>query len=298
VIRGEEWLPSAPLHVLLYRFLGWEDVMPQFSHLPLLLRPDGNGKLSKRDGDRLGFPVFPLTGELLDIKSGKPEKFTGYREGGYFPEAFINMLALLGWHSSGNQELFSKEELINEFSLERVSKSGAKFDAEKTKWFNQQYLRMKSDAELAELLKLSTFDFAQSDNFKKASKEYITEVCRLMKEKVNFVREIYEQGTFFFEDPSVYDDGVVKKRWNEESKKFIAAVKDAFASVNDWSAAELEKTFKATAESTSTNPGSVMQLFRVCVSGAGGGPVLFEMVALLGKETIIRRLEAALNNIQ
>ncbi len=146
VIRGEEWLPSAPLHVLLYRFLGWEDVMPQFSHLPLLLRPDGNGKLSKRDGDRLGFPVFPLSGELLDIKTGKPEKFTGYRESGYFPEAFINMLALLGWHSSGNQELFTKEELIREFSLERVSKSGAKFDAEKTKWFNQQYRRMWSVA--------------------------------------------------------------------------------------------------------------------------------------------------------
>jgi glutamyl-tRNA synthetase len=292
VIRGEEWLPSAPLHVLLYRFLGWEDVMPQFSHLPLLLRPDGNGKLSKRDGDRLGFPVFPLTGELLDIKSGKPEKFTGYRESGYFPEAFINMLALLGWHSSGNQELFSKEELINEFSLERVSKSGAKFDAEKTKWFNQQYLRMKADSELASLLVKEFPQVGSKDN------AYLTEVCRLMKEKVNFVREIYEQGTYFFEDPAVYDDGVVKKRWNEESKKFIAAVKDAFASTSDWGAAELEKTFKSTAEATGTNPGSVMQLFRVCISGAGGGPVLFEMVALLGKETIIRRLEAALNNIK
>jgi len=256
------------------------------------LRPDGNGKLSKRDGDRLGFPVFPLTGELLDIKSGKPEKFTGYRESGYFPEAFINMLALLGWHSSGNQELFSKEELINEFSLERVSKSGAKFDAEKTKWFNQQYLRMKSDSELASLLVKEFPQVGSKDN------AYLTEVCRLMKEKVNFVREIYEQGTYFFEDPTVYDDGVVKKRWNEQSKKFIAAVKDAFASASDWNAAELEKTFKGTAEATATNPGRVMQLFRVCVSGAGGGPVLFEMVALLGKETIIRRLEAALNNIK
>jgi glutamyl-tRNA synthetase len=291
VIRGEEWLPSAPLHVLLYRFLGWEDVMPQFSHLPLLLRPDGNGKLSKRDGDRLGFPVFPLSGELLDIKSGKPEKFTGYRESGYFPEAFINMLALLGWHSSGNKELFTKDELIEEFSLERVSKSGAKFDAEKTKWFNQQYLRMKTDAELAMLLKkVPGFSFDGPDN-------YLEEVCRLMKEKVSFIHEIAEQGKFFFEDPSVYDDAVVKKRWNEESKKFIAAVKDAFAKMEVWNAQDCEATFKQTAETTGTSPGSVMQLFRVCVSGAGGGPVLFEMVALLGRDVVVARLEKALATI-
>jgi glutamyl-tRNA synthetase len=291
VIRGEEWLPSAPLHVLLYRFLGWENVMPQFSHLPLLLRPDGNGKLSKRDGDRLGFPVFPLSGELLDIKTGKPESFTGYRESGYFPEAFINMLALLGWHSSGNQELFTKEQLIEEFSLERVSKSGAKFDAEKTKWFNQQYLRKLSDAELAKALrKVPGFEVPVDDTF-------LTEMCRLMKEKVNFVHEIGEQGKYFFEDPTTYDDSVVKKRWNDDSKKFIAAVKDAFAGMGTWKAADCEATFKATAEATGTNPGSVMQLFRVCVSGAGGGPVLFEMVELLGKEIVVRRLERALNTL-
>ncbi|GAB4131032.1 MAG: glutamate--tRNA ligase [Bacteroidia bacterium] len=290
VIRGEEWLPSAPLHVLLYRFLGWENVMPQFSHLPLLLRPDGNGKLSKRDGDRLGFPVFPLSGELLDIKTGKPESFTGYRESGYFPEAFINMLALLGWHGSGNQELYSKEELIKEFSLERVSKSGAKFDAEKTKWFNQQYLRMKTDAELADILcakyDLSTF-----------SKAYVTEVCRLMKEKVFFVHEIYEQGKYFFEEPTSYDEGVVKKRWNDDVKKFIAAVSDAFSNMNDWNAAACEEIFKKTAEATGTNPGQVMQMFRVCVSGAGGGPVLFEMVELLGKEKVTGRLNKAVAHI-
>lgn len=290
VIRGEEWLPSAPLHVLLYRFLGWEDVMPQFSHLPLLLRPDGNGKLSKRDGDRLGFPVFPLSGELLDIKTGKPEKFTGYRESGYFPEAFINMLVLLGWHGSGNKELYSKEELIEEFSLERVSKSGAKFDAEKTKWFNQQYLRAKSDEELAALL-------AADPALNLENSAFLVEVCRLMKEKVNFVHEIYEQGKFFFTDPESYDEGVIKKRWNETSKAFIAAVKDAFAGMNTWNAVDCETTFKATAEATGTNPGQVMQLFRVCVSGAGGGPVLFEMVALLGKETVVRRLENALNKL-
>lgn len=292
VIRGEEWLPSAPLHVLLYRFLGWEDVMPQFSHLPLLLRPDGNGKLSKRDGDRLGFPVFPLSGSLLDIKTGQPESFTGYRESGYFPEAFINMLVLLGWHGSGNQELYTLDELIREFSLERVSKSGAKFDAEKTKWFNQQYLRMKSDAELAATL--SSLDSARYDN---VPVSYLTEVCRLMKEKVFFVHEIAEQGKFFFEDPATYDEAVIKKRWNDDSKKFIAAVKDAFAGMGTWTAADCEATFKATAEATGTNPGSVMQLFRVCVSGQGGGPVLFEMVALLGKDVVVRRLEKALATI-
>jgi len=299
VIRGEEWLPSAPLHVLLYRFLGWEEVMPQFSHLPLLLRPDGNGKLSKRDGDRLGFPVFPLSGTLPDIKTGQPEIFTGYRESGYFPEAFINMLALLGWHSSGNKEIFTKEELIEEFSLERVSKSGAKFDAEKTKWFNQQYLRMKSDAELAAALRSSPFGSAQDDSSLIAdySDQYLTEMCRLMKEKVSFVHEIIDQGKFFFEDPTTYDDAVIKKRWNDDTKKFIGAVNIAFAEMLTWTAADCEATFKATAEATGTNPGSVMQLFRVCVSGAGGGPVLFEMVELLGKEVVVRRLDRALATI-
>jgi glutamyl-tRNA synthetase len=287
VIRGEEWLPSAPLHVLLYRFLGWENVMPEFSHLPLLLRPDGNGKLSKRDGDRLGFPVFPLDWKV----PGSDETYSGYREKGYFPEAFINMLALLGWHGSGNQEIYSKQELIENFSLERVSKSGAKFDAEKTKWFNQQYLRMKTDTELAELL------LAEMGGDGIRDFDYVVEVCRLMKEKVNFVREIYDQGKYFFEDPKSYDEGVIKKRWNDQSKMFIAAVKDAFAKMKSWTAVDCEATFKATAEATGTNPGHVMQLFRVCVSGEAGGAALFEMVALLGKDIVDRRLETALKKL-
>ena len=288
VIRGEEWLPSAPLHVLLYRFFGWENVMPQFSHLPLLLRPDGNGKLSKRDGDRLGFPVFPLNWTVKETG----ELYSGYREKGYFPEAFVNMLALLGWHGSGNQELYSIDELIEQFSLERVSKSGAKFDAEKTKWFNQQYLRMKSDDMLAELL-MKDIDSSKIRDF-----AYVKEVCRLMKEKVNFVREIYEQGKFFFAEPESYDEGVIKKRWNDQSKAFIAALKDAYAKMGTWTAADCEATFKATAEATGTNPGHVMQLFRVCVSGQGGGPVLFEMVQLLGKDAVVLRLEKALEKIK
>jgi glutamyl-tRNA synthetase len=278
--------------VLLYRYLGWEEVMPQFSHLPLLLRPDGNGKLSKRDGDRLGFPVFPLSGEMPDIKTGVPEKFTGYRESGYFPEAFINMLLLLGWHGSGNQELYTLDEMIEAFTIERVSKSGAKFDAEKTKWFNQQYLRKRNDAELAELLSAdSRFKIQDS------KPEFLVEVCRLMKEKVFFVHEIYEQGKFFFEDPTTYDEGVIKKRWNEDSKKFVVGLTNFYTSLSSWTAADLEATFKHTAEATGTNPGNVMQLFRVCVSGAGGGPVLFEMVELLGKETTLRRLNAALEKL-
>lgn len=293
VIRGEEWLPSAPLHVLLYRFLGWEEVMPEFAHLPLLLRPDGNGKLSKRDGDRLGFPVFPLSGELMDTKERKLESFTGYREKGYFPEAFVNMLVLLGWHPSNNQELFSMPELIEAFSLERVSKSGAKFDAEKTKWFNQQYLRMHSDVQLAELL-LPMLKEVGVDT----TAAFAEQVCRLMKEKVSFVHEIRDQGMFFFHDPANYDADVIKKRWNEQSAAFIAKVKEAFAGVSDWKAATLEATFKATAEATGTNPGSVMQLFRVCLSGAAGGPVLFEMAELLGKDVCVRRLENALSSIK
>jgi glutamyl-tRNA synthetase len=294
VIRGEEWLPSAPLHVLLYRYLGWEEVMPQFSHLPLLLRPDGNGKLSKRDGDRLGFPVFPLDWNVPDTG----ELYSGYREKGYFPEAFINMLLLLGWHGSGNQELYTLDEMIEAFSIERVSKSGAKFDAEKTKWFNQQYLRKRSDAELAELLIDKYLPVSPGGPFSPApDRAFLTEVCRLMKEKVFFVGEILEQGEFFFKDPTTYDEGVIKKRWNADARKFVAAVKDAFENAASWNAADLEATFKATAEATGTNPGQVMQLFRVCVSGAGGGPVLFEMVELLGKETTVRRLNAALEKL-
>jgi glutamyl-tRNA synthetase len=292
VIRGEEWLPSAPLHVLLYRFLGWENVMPQFSHLPLLLRPDGNGKLSKRDGDRLGFPVFPLSGELLDIKTGQPEKFTGYRETGYFPEAFINMLVLLGWHGSSNQELFTKEELVEAFSLERVSKSGAKFDAEKTKWFNQQYLRAKSDSELAASLQpiLKEKGIVADD-------AYVTEACRLMKEKVTFIPEFYSAGHYFFAEPATYDQAVITKRWNEQTAACILAIKNAFAGLTEWTATSTEASFKAAAEASGTPAGQVMQLFRVCVSGEAGGPVLFEMVALLGKEKVLARLEKALATV-
>jgi glutamyl-tRNA synthetase len=293
VIRGEEWLPSAPLHVLLYRYLGWESVMPEFAHLPLLLRPDGNGKLSKRDGDRLGFPVFPLSGELLDTKTGKPEKFTGYRESGYFADAFVNMLALLGWHSSGNQELFTLDELVREFSLERVGKSGAKFDPEKTKWFNQQYLRKRSDEELAaefeKTLDRSLPGFQMRDPVK---------VVKLIKEKANFTTEFWPLGKFFFIAPDSYDPEVIRKRWNEKSKAFIAETAAAYASLSEFTAASAEAAFKAAAEKAGIKTGEVMQLFRVCLSGMAGGPALFEMAELLGRDEVVRRLNVAAEKIK
>jgi len=289
VIRGEEWLPSAPLHLLLYKYLGWENVMPQFAHLPLLLKPDGNGKLSKRDGDRLGFPVFPLEWQDPITK----EISSGYREKGYFPDAFINILALLGWHSSGNQELYSLQELANEFSLERVSKAGAKFDPEKTKWFNQQYLRKRTDEELATM-------WMPELNSKgvKASEKYIVNVVHLIKEKGNFLHEFWSLGSFFFDSPVQYDAEVIKKRWNENAAKFISELAEVYNTTEVFTVAETERIFKATAEKLAINPGHVMQLFRVSLSGLGGGPALFEMVELLGKEEVVNRLEKFCNTIK
>jgi len=288
VIRGEEWLPSAPLHVLLYRYLGWENAMPQFAHLPLLLRPDGNGKLSKRDGDRLGFPVFPL--EWQDPVS--KELSSGYREKGYFPDAFINMLALLGWHSTGNQELFSLKQLIHEFSLERVSKSGAKFDPEKAKWFNQHYLRSRTDDELADLWLPEL-----NDKGIKAERNFILRVVHLLKEKGNFLNEFWSLGSYFFEAPVKYDQDVIKKRWNEGSAKFLKELVTLFKEVPSFNALETEKAFKSCAELTGTGPGQVMQLFRVAVSGLPGGPALFEIVELIGKEEVIKRMEEFCNKV-
>ena len=289
VIRGEEWLPSAPLHVLLYRYLGWENVMPEFAHLPLLLRPDGNGKLSKRDGDRLGFPVFPLNWTDPATK----EQSSGYREKGYFPEAFINMLTLLGWHASGNQELFSLEELVKEFSLERVSKHGAKFDPEKTKWFNQQYLRKKSDDELAEIFMEEVKRQKTNCEF-----EYVKKVCALIKEKASFVNEFWSLGGYFFVEPESYDADVIKKRWNDKAKNFISELASDYKSAVDFSAASAENIFKQTCEKLGIKTGEVMQLFRVCISGAAGGPALFDAAALIGKEKVIARLETAVKKIQ
>ncbi len=281
-VRGEEWLPSAPSHVLIYRYLGLEDKMPLLAHLPLILKPDGNGKLSKRD--KSGIPMFPL--DWYDERTG--EKYAGYRESGFFPEAFVNMLGMLGWNPGTTQEIFSLPELSEAFSFERVNKSGAKFDPEKTKWFNQQYLRKKSDAELAVL-----FLPVLKEKGISADTLFLEKACRLLKEKAYFVHEFWKEGHYFFIPPAAYDTEVVKKRWNDKAAEFILAVTDALKNLPSFTAAETETAFKATAEAKGLGAGQVMQLFRVCISGVGGGPALFEIVELLGKEEVIKRLQNA-----
>ncbi len=290
VIRGEEWLPSAPLHVMLYRYLGWEDVMPEFAHLPLLLKPEGNGKLSKRDGDRLGFPVFPL--QWTDPKTN--EVSSGYKESGYYPEAVTNMLALLGWHPSGNQEMFSMDELIQEFSLERVSKSGAKFDLQKALWFNQQYLQQKPLNEQYEILKpmieAKGYDTCQ---------EYVEQVVVLMREKVQFVKDVVEEGYYFFEAPKQYDEEVVRKKWKAETNTHILGLAQAFEGLAaDANAEAYENSFKGYCETAGIKTGEVLQPLRVAVSGAPMGPPIWEMIALIGRDYVLPRLREAAANIQ
>lgn len=284
VIRGEEWLPSAPLHVLLYRFLGWEETMPLFAHLPLLLKPDGNGKLSKRDGDRLGFPVFPL--EWHDPNSR--EISSGYREKGYFPDSFINMLAFLGWNPGTPQEIFSLDELVAAFSLERVSKSGAKFDPDKTKWFNQHYLRSKSDEELGKLLgkKLD----------KEYSLEFLSGVASLMKERASFIDEMLE-GKYFFERPTEFDEQTISKKWKDNTSELMANLIEDFQNVNNWTAEEIENSFKSFLEKNNLGMGAVLPNFRVLVTGLGMGPSMFSISELLGKEETLNRMKLGLEKI-
>lgn len=287
-VRAEEWLPSAPAHILIYKYLGLEDKMPLLAHLPLILKPDGNGKLSKRD--KSGLPMFPLNWHDPRDKTD----YVGYRENGFFPEAFINMLAMLGWNPGTTQEIFSKEELIEAFSFERVNKSGAKFDPEKTKWYNQQYLRAKPDAELAEMFApILEEKLKETQGSRHKNQDYVIGVCKLVKEKSHFVSEFWDTGKFFFIAPTEYDPEVIKKRWNENSANFIKEVAAAFKAMSTFTAAETETVFKATAEKLGIKTGEVMQLFRVCLSGVGGGPALFEMVELLGKEEVVKRLEHA-----
>ena len=290
VIRGEEWLPSAPLHVMLYRYLGWEDVMPEFAHLPLLLKPEGNGKLSKRDGDRLGFPVFPL--QWTDPKTN--EVSSGYKESGYYPEAVTNMLALLGWHPSGNQEMFSMDELIQEFSLERVSKSGAKFDLQKALWFNQQYLQQKPLNEQYEILK-PLIDAKGYDT----CQEYVEQVVVLMREKVQFVKDVVEEGYYFFEAPKQYDEEVVRKKWKAETNAHILGLAQAFEGLAaDANAEAYENAFKSYCETAGIKTGEVLQPLRVAVSGAPMGPPIWEMIALIGRDYVLPRLREAAAKIQ
>ena len=289
VIRGEEWLPSLPLHVLLYRALGWEEERPEFAHLPLILKPVGQGKLSKRDGDKLGFPVFPLLWK--DAKTG--ESARGYREDGYFADAFVNMLALLGWNPGTEQEIFTLDELAEIFSIERVGKSGSKFDPEKTKWFNHQYLIKKDDAELAELY----LPILNQKGFTPTIQQ-VTEVVGLVKERVNFVSELWEQTHFFFEAPTSYDAKTVKKRWKSETYEQMRNLAVLVSEIYDFSVENTEITIKHWIAESNLNMGAIMNAFRLAIVGEGKGPHMFDIIHIIGKEETIARLNRAIETIE
>lgn len=290
VIRGEEWLPSAPLHVLLYRFFGWEDTMPQFAHLALLLKPDGNGKLSKRDGDRLGFPVFPL--EWHDPKTG--DVSSGYRESGYLPEAVINFLALLGWNPGNDQEIMSMDELIALFKLERCSKAGAKFDFEKGRWFNHQYLQMTDNRTLAELFMKDIEAAGVETTIEKAE-----QVVGYMKSRVNFIKELWPLCSFFWIAPTSYDEKAVAKRWKAETPAMMAELRELMAAWNKYDDAEASEEYvKQWCEAKGYGLGNVMNPFRLMLVGELKGPHMFEVTAVLGKEETLRRMDVALATIK
>lgn len=289
VIRGEEWLPSAPLHVLLYRAFGWEDTMPIFAHLPLLLKPEGSGKLSKRDGDRLGFPVFPL--EWKDPVSG--EISSGYREAGYFPEATINFLALLGWNPGTEQEIFSMDELIKAFDLDRTSKSGAKFDYQKGVWFNHQYIQLKSDKEIGELFN----EVLKSKNINAPIEKVIT-IAGLMKNRVSFVSELWEQCDFFFVAPTHYDEKTVKKRWKEDSASQMEELMNLLNGLDDFSIENQEQVVTAWIKENDYHMGKIMNAFRLTLVGEGKGPQMFDITSILGKEETIQRMQRAISTLK
>ena len=289
VIRGEEWLPSTPLHVLLYKAFGWENKMPEFAHMPLTLKPDGKGKLSKRDGDRLGFPVFPLQWTNPITK----EVFSGFRESGYFPEAFINILAFLGWNPGTEQEIFSMDELTKVFSLERIVKSGSRFDPEKAKWYNHQYLIKKSDDELAELYK-SILKEKGID----ADLNYLKKICALIKERVNFVSEFWDQSYYFFEAPTEYDQKVIKKRWEENTPDILKDIINILNKSEPFNTENTEKLVKDYIQKNELNMGQVLNALRLTLVGSAKGPGLFNIMELLGEKEVITRIEAGLQNIK
>jgi glutamyl-tRNA synthetase len=277
VIRGEEWLPSLPLHIMLYRSFGWRP--PLFAHLPLILKPDGKGKLSKRDGDKMGFPVFPLFWPY-----GETSK--GYREDGYYPDAFINMLALLGWNPGTEQEIFSMDELIAAFSIDRVGKSGSRFDPEKAKWFNHQYLQKKSDNRIAIEFREFLRAHGYNDDIVK-----IETLIGLVKERVSFVKDIWEQTDFFFKAPDSYDQEAVKKRWKEDSGVLLTELRLQLEAMADFSAAATEPVIKEWIEKKGYNTGAVMNAFRLVIVGALRGPHIFDIISWIGKNETLKRIE-------
>lgn len=289
VIRGEEWLPSAPLHVLLYRFLGWENDMPQFAHLPLLLKPDGNGKLSKRDAVKFGFPIFPQT--WTDEATGKVS--VGYREAGYLPEAMINFLALLGWNPGTEKELFTMEELIREFSLERINKAGARFDIQKAQWFNQQYLRAKTDDQLAEFLLESVAREGIA-----CSREKALKIAGLMRDRITFPSDLWDQGKFLFSPPTSFDETVVNKKWNDDAVKVLSSFRHAVSELPAFNSEEAKAALERVTTALGIGPGKIMQALRVALTGAGGGPDLMMIMEIIGKDEVVNRLDRALKGLK
>ena len=289
VIRGEEWLPSLPLHYLLYRAFGWQDSQPQFAHLPLLLKPTGGGKLSKRDGDKMGFPVFPLfwtsptTGETAH----------GYREDGYFAEAFVNMLALLGWNPGTEQELFSMQELIDNFSLDRVSKSGARFQPDKAKWFNAQYMHHKSDEELAEL-----FQPILRENGVETTDELAGKAAGIMKERATFIGDLWDLTSYFFVAPTAYDEKQTKKYWKGENPARLKELREVLASIEDFSKENTEAVVGAWIAEKEYGMGQIMNSLRLALVGAGKGPGMYDVTAFIGKDECLKRIDFILENLK
>jgi len=287
VIRGEEWLPSAPLHILLYRAFNWSE--PIFAHLPIILKPVGKGKLSKRDGDKMGFPVFPMAWN--DPKSG--ETFAGYKENGFFPDAFINMLALLGWNPGTEQEIFSMDELIAAFSLDRVGKSGAKFDPDKTNWFNQQYMKTQSNKDL-----LSDFlPILKANGIDDVNQAMAEEVIDMIKERCTFTKDLWEQSYFFFQTPMEYNPKVVKKRWKENTPTYMASIKTIFEQAESWKAETLHELVSNYISDNELGFGAIMNALRLVIVGDSKGPDLFKIIELIGKDEAVNRMGLGLNKI-
>lgn len=288
VIRGEEWLSSMPLHVLLYRALGWTDSKPRFAHMPLTLKPAGKGKLSKRDGDKMGFPVFPLPWK--DPETGQISR--SYQEDGYFPEAFINMLAFLGWNPGTEQEIFSMDELIDAFSPEHINKAGARFDPEKAKWFNKQYFQKKSAIELAGLFKA----FLEEKGIHE-TEEKITKIVAVIQDRCGFVQDLWEHGDYFFIAPSSYEEKTVSKHWKEDTSGMLSDIAGLFQKIDKWEAGHIKETFSDYMNSKNLSFGKVMSPLRLCLVGANKGPDFFIICEILGKEETINRINTGISKI-
>lgn len=289
VIRGEEWLPSAPLHVLLYRFLGWEKEMPQFAHLPLILKADGNGKLSKRDADKAGFPIFPIN--WTDPKTN--EFSQGFREKGYLPKSLLNFLAFLGWNPGTEQEIFSIDDLTQAFSLERINKAGARFDIQKAQWFNQQYLRSMSDDQLSSFLLSSV----KSENIE-CTAEKARKICGIMKERVTFPMDFWEHGKFFFLAPKQFDEQVIAKKWNDDTTKFLSVYVGEIKKLSSVTVDNVKAALEAAAGATGIGSGKIMQALRMVITGGASGPDLMATMEVIGKDETVSRITYALENIK